>query len=90
MATVPDPPDAAAHVLAARGWWISAVTVASHVSLWLMLLVCRRARGVGGGEVPWPESLAAFAFLRLLTALPVTPAERESRLGRSRLAHVRA
>jgi putative heme transporter len=63
----------AAHLLAGRGWWITAVTIVSHGTLWLVLLICLRACGVGDGEVPWQESLAAFAFVRLLTALPVTP-----------------
>ncbi len=63
----------AVHVLAARGWWITLSTVVSHVTLWLVLLLCLRACGVGAGEVPWQESLAAFAFVRLLTALPLTP-----------------
>ena len=42
---------------------------AGRRGLWLTLLVCLRVCGVGGGEVPWQESLAAFAFVRLLTAL---------------------
>jgi uncharacterized protein (TIRG00374 family) len=63
----------AVRVLAARGWWITLATLVSHVTLWLVLLACLRACGVGGGEVPWQESLAAFAFVRLLTALPITP-----------------
>ncbi len=63
----------AADVLAARGWWIGISTVVSHVTLWLVLLGCLRACGVGEDAVSWAESLAAFAFVRLLTALPVTP-----------------
>jgi uncharacterized membrane protein YbhN (UPF0104 family) len=63
----------AATVLAARGWWITLATLVSHVTLWLVLLACLRACGVGADEVSWQESLAAFAFVRLLTALPVTP-----------------
>lgn len=63
----------AAELLAARGWWIGLSTVVSHLTLWLTLLACLRACGVGEGEVPWAESLAAFAFVRLLTALPITP-----------------
>jgi putative heme transporter len=63
----------AARLLAARGWWITLATLVSHLTLWLVLLACLRACGVGGDEVPWQESLAAFAFVRLLTALPVTP-----------------
>ena len=63
----------AVHVLGARGWWITLTTLVSHLTLWLVLLVSLRACGVGGDEVPWQESLAAFAFVRLLTALPLTP-----------------
>lgn len=63
----------AAHLLAARGWWISAITIVSHLTLWTVLLICLRVCGVSGAEVRWQESLAAFAFVRLLTALPVTP-----------------
>jgi uncharacterized protein (TIRG00374 family) len=63
----------AARLLADRGWWITLATLVSHVTLWLVLLACLRACGVDGAEVSWQESLAAFAFVRLLTALPVTP-----------------
>jgi hypothetical protein len=40
---------------------------------WLVLLACLRGTGVSQAQVPWQTSLAAFAFVRLLTALPVTP-----------------
>jgi uncharacterized protein (TIRG00374 family) len=63
----------AARLLAERGWWITLATLVSHVTLWLTLLTCLRLCGVDGGEVSWQESLAAFAFVRLLTALPITP-----------------
>jgi putative heme transporter len=63
----------AAGVLAARGWRITAATAAGNVALWLVLLASMHAVGVGQSEVPWQTSLAAFAFVRLLTVLPVTP-----------------
>jgi putative heme transporter len=63
----------AAALLAARGWWITATTAASQFSLWLVLLACLRGVGLSQGQVSWQASLAAFAFVRLLTALPITP-----------------
>jgi len=63
----------AATLIAARGWWITATTVASHLILWLVLLACLRGVGLSQAQVPWQTSLAAFAFVRLLTALPLTP-----------------
>ncbi len=63
----------AAALLAARGWLISAATVASHLVLWLVLLACLRGIGLPQSVVPWQTSLAAFAFVRLLSALPITP-----------------
>src|SRR5579859_5799268 len=63
----------AAALIAARGWRITAATAASHLILWLVLLACLRGVGLSQAQVPWQASLAAFAFVRLLTALPVTP-----------------
>jgi putative heme transporter len=63
----------AAALVAARGWRITATTVASHLILWLVLLACLRGVGLSQAQVPWQTSLAAFAFVRLLTALPLTP-----------------
>jgi putative heme transporter len=63
----------AAALIAARGWRITATTLASHLILWLVLLTCLRGVGLSQAEVPWQTSLAAFAFVRLLTALPLTP-----------------
>jgi putative heme transporter len=63
----------AAALIAARGWRITATTVASHLILWLVLLACLRGVGLSQAQVPWQTSLAAFAFVRLVTALPLTP-----------------
>ena len=38
-----------------------------------MLLACLRGTGLTQAQVPWQTSLAAFAFVRLLTVLPITP-----------------
>ena len=60
-------------LIAARGWRITAATVASHLLLWVVLLTCLRAVGLSQAEVPWQTSLAAFAVVRVLTVLPLTP-----------------
>jgi putative heme transporter len=65
--------DRASELLAARSWRISVTTVASQLALWLVLLACLRGVGLSQAQVPWQTSLAAFAFVRLLTALPITP-----------------
>jgi len=57
-----------------HGWFpITAATVVSHLSLYLVLLVCLRDVGVSNAEVGWAEVLAVFAFARLATAIPITP-----------------
>jgi uncharacterized membrane protein YbhN (UPF0104 family) len=63
----------AAEVLRARGWRITATTAATNLTLWLVLLACLRGTGLSQAQVSWQASLAAFAFVRLLTVLPVTP-----------------
>jgi uncharacterized membrane protein YbhN (UPF0104 family) len=65
--------DRAGALIAARGWRISATTAASNLTLWLVLLACLRGTGLSQTQVPWQTSLAAFAFVRLLTVLPITP-----------------
>jgi putative heme transporter len=65
--------DRASALIAARGWRITAATAASNLTLWLVLLACLRGMGLSQAQVPWQTSLAAFAFVRLLTVLPITP-----------------
>ncbi len=48
-------------------------TLVGHLSLYAVLLVTLRAMGVSDDEVGWAQVLAAFAFARLLTAVPLTP-----------------
>jgi hypothetical protein len=57
-----------------HGWVpITAATLVSHLSLYLVLLTCLRDVGVSNAEVNWAEVLAVFAFARLATAIPFTP-----------------
>ena len=58
-----------------RTQWLrlTAATLISHVTLYLVLLVTLRHVGVANAIVSWEEALAAFAFIRLLSALPITP-----------------
>lgn len=60
-------------LLRARWLALTASTIVSHLSLYLVLLVVLRHVGVGDDEVTWAEVLGAFAFVRLLSALPITP-----------------
>jgi putative heme transporter len=52
---------------------ITATSLVSHLSLYLVLLACLRDVGVSNAEVNWAEVLAVFAFARLATAIPFTP-----------------
>jgi uncharacterized protein (TIRG00374 family) len=52
---------------------ITATSLVSHLSLYLVLLVALRDVGVSNDEVGWAEVLAVFAFARLATAIPFTP-----------------
>jgi putative heme transporter len=58
-----------------RARWvaITAATLVSHLSLYLVLLLALRHVGVSDAEAGWAEVLAVFAFARLVTAIPVTP-----------------
>ena len=52
---------------------ITATSLVSHLSLFAVLLVALRHVGVSDDEVDWQHVLAAFAFVRLLSAVPITP-----------------
>jgi putative heme transporter len=52
---------------------LTASTLVSHVSLYVVLLVALRFTGVDESAVSWAEVLAVFAFARLVTAIPITP-----------------
>jgi uncharacterized protein (TIRG00374 family) len=57
-----------------RRWhWLTLSTLVSHLSLLGVLLLALRHVGVAESQVSWIEALAAFAFVRLLSAFPITP-----------------
>jgi uncharacterized protein (TIRG00374 family) len=58
-----------------RQRWVAltVATVVGHLSLYAVLLAALRVMGVSDADVGWAQVLAAFAFARLLTAIPLTP-----------------
>jgi uncharacterized membrane protein YbhN (UPF0104 family) len=52
---------------------LTITTLVSHLSLFVLLLVVLRGVGVPQSDVSWIQALAVFAFVRLLTAVPVMP-----------------
>jgi putative heme transporter len=61
------------HLLRDRWIRLTVATIVSHFSLFFVLLLSLRDVGVSNDEVSFAEALAAFAFVRLITALPITP-----------------
>jgi uncharacterized protein (TIRG00374 family) len=65
---------ARAIVLLRRRWlYLTAATVAGHLTVFLVLLVALRAVGVDSSQVSVAEAFAAWSLVRLLTAVPLTP-----------------
>jgi uncharacterized protein (TIRG00374 family) len=62
-----------ADLLAARWVRLTVSAIVSHLSLFVVLLIALRNVGVSQQEVSWIHALAAFAFVRLISALPITP-----------------
>jgi putative heme transporter len=61
-------------VLVERRWIaLTVTTILSHLTLWFVLLLALRDVGVSQQEVSWQQTLAVFAFARLLSAAPITP-----------------
>lgn len=56
-----------------RWLWLTVATLVSHISLYLVLLIALRHVGVSQEELSWIAVLAAFSFVRLISALPITP-----------------
>jgi len=62
-------------VLLRRRWHVITIaTLAGHLTVFVLLLVCLRVIGVTGSEVTGIEAFAAWALVRILGALPLTPA----------------
>lgn len=60
-------------LLAGRWRSLTVWTVAGHLNLYVLLVVCLRAVGIERELLGWAPVLAAFAFGRLVTAIPLTP-----------------
>ena len=60
-------------LLSTRWKRLTIATLVSHLSLYLVLLAALRFAGIAESEVGWSRVLAAFAFVRLISALPITP-----------------
>lgn len=61
------------HLVRDRWAIITAAAVVSHLSLFLVLLLALRHVGVSNSELSWQSVFAAFAFVRLISVVPITP-----------------
>jgi putative heme transporter len=60
--------------LVAQRWVaLTLSTVVSHTCLYLVLLLSLRHVGIAEHEISWAQVLGVFAFVRLISALPITP-----------------
>ncbi len=58
-----------------RRWHVITITtLAGHLTVFVLLLVCLRVTGITTDEVTVTEAFAAWALVRILGALPLTPA----------------
>ena len=58
-----------------RRWHVlTLATLVGHLSVFVVLLVCLRALGIASGQVSVVEAFAGWALIRILGAMPVTPA----------------
>jgi putative heme transporter len=57
-----------------RRWHaLTLATLAGHLTVFLLLLVCLRVVGVSESEISWIQAFAAWSLVRILGALPITP-----------------
>ena len=57
-----------------RRWLaLTAATLAGHLTVFLVLLVALRVVGVGSADVSFAEAFAAWALIRIITTVPLTP-----------------
>ena len=57
-----------------RRWWtLTLATVAGQLAVFVVLVVCLRTLGVSTDQVTLTEAFAAWALVRLLGSLPITP-----------------
>lgn len=58
-----------------RRWHvITAATLVGHLTVFVLLVACLRAVGVSSSEISLIEAFAAWSLIRILGALPLTPA----------------
>jgi uncharacterized protein (TIRG00374 family) len=61
-------------VLIRRRWlFLTAATLAGHLTVFLVMLASLRAVGIDRGEVTIVEAFAAWALARILGSIPITP-----------------
>ena len=60
-------------LLRTRWLRLTVATLISHISLYIVLLITLRHVGVGEDVLSWIQVLAVFTFVRLISALPITP-----------------
>jgi putative heme transporter len=63
----------ATRLVGARWVALTLSTVATHLTVYLVLVLAVRDVGISAREVSWTQILGVFAFVRLLSALPITP-----------------
>jgi uncharacterized protein (TIRG00374 family) len=57
-----------------RRWLaLTLATLAGHLTVWLVLLVSVRAVGIPASKVSVAEVFAAWALIRIITTIPITP-----------------
>jgi uncharacterized protein (TIRG00374 family) len=63
----------AVRLLRARWPALALGTISGHMTVYLVLILTMRAVGIHGDEVSIAESFAAWALVRLISAIPITP-----------------
>jgi uncharacterized protein (TIRG00374 family) len=57
-----------------RRWHVITIsTLAGHLTVFVLFIVCLRVTGVTGSEISAVEAFAAWALVRVLGAIPLTP-----------------
>lgn len=60
-------------LLRTRWLWLTLAVYGGTLTVFVVLVVCLRATGVGAGDIDLTEAFAAWALVRVLTAIPITP-----------------
>jgi uncharacterized protein (TIRG00374 family) len=56
-----------------RGWMLTGTVLASQMAVFVLVLFCVRAVGIGSNQVTFLQVLLSFAVARLAGAIPITP-----------------